>query len=92
MSLVDPEAFDGKEVAIVYVAGRLQEAKRVEEILSASGVDYAVDVEPFEGRVLGIRTEYEGLGFYVSSVQADFCRLALRKAGLVQGLVEEERD
>jgi hypothetical protein len=91
MALVDPATFDDKEVAMVYVAGRLSESKQVEEVLAANVIDYAVDVEPFENRVLGIlRVEYEGVGFYVVSDQADFCRRILRDAGLVQGLVEDE--
>ena len=91
MALVDPATFDGKEVVMVYVAGRLSEGKRVEQVLAEHAVDYAVDVEPFENRVLGIlRVEYEGVGFYVVSDQADLCRHILRDAGLVQGLVEDD--
>lgn len=93
MALVDPEKFDGKEIAMVYVASRVNEGKRVEGILSAHGIDYAVDVEPFQSRTFGIfPVEYEGVGFYVLSGQADFCRRALREAGLVQGLVEGDLD
>jgi len=89
MALVDPAVFDDKEVAMVYIAGRLSESKRVEQTLSDHAIDYAVDIEPFENRVLGIlRVEYEGVGFYVLSGQADFCRRLLRQAGLVEGLVE----
>ncbi len=92
MALVDPAAFDGKEVALVYVAGRLSEGRRVEQVLSENAVDYAVDCEPFESRVLGILlVEREGVGFYVFSGQAEFCRRVLREAGLVQGLVEDDR-
>lgn len=87
--MVDPETFDDKEVAMVYIAGRISESKRVEQTLSDNAIDYAVDIEPFEARVLGIlRVEYEGVGFYVLSGQADFCRRVLRAAGLVEGLVE----
>jgi hypothetical protein len=90
MALVDPAAFDGKEVVMVYVAGRLSEGKRVEQVLAEHAVDYAVDIEAFESRLLGIlRVQYEGIGFYVLSDQADFCRRALRDAGLLQGLVED---
>jgi len=93
MALVDPETFDDKDVAMVYIAGRLSEGKRVEQVLSANAIDYAVDVEPFHSRVLGILPiEYEGLGFYVVSSQADFSRRVLREAGLVQGLVEDDVD
>jgi hypothetical protein len=92
MALVDPGTFDDQEVAMVYVAGRLSEGKRVERVLSDNAIDYAVDVEPFESRVLGILpVEYEGIGFYVLSARADLSRRVLRDAGLVQGLVEDER-
>ena len=90
MALVDPATFDDQEVTMIYIAGRLGEGKRVEQVLSHNGIDYAVDFEPFESRVLGILpVEYEGAGFYVAAAQADFCRDVLRQAGLVQGLVEE---
>lgn len=93
MALVDPETFDDKEVAMVYIAGRLNEGKQVEHVLSDNAIDYAVDIEPFHSRLLGILlVEHEGVGFYVLSGQADFCRRVLREAGLVQGLVEEELD
>lgn len=91
MALVDPATFDDKEVTVVYIAGRLSEGKRVEQVLSENAIDYAVDAEPFESRVLGILpVQYEGVGFYVFSGQADSCRRLLREAGLVQGLVEDE--
>jgi hypothetical protein len=91
MALVDMEIFDDKEVALVYIAGRLSEGKRVEQVLSDNAIDYAVDIEPFQSRVLGILpVEYKGVGFYVLSAQADFCRRVLREASLVQGLVEED--
>jgi len=93
MPLVDPETFDDKEVAIVYIAGRLSEGNRVEQVLSNHGIAYSVDGEPFHRYLLGILpVEYEGVGFYVLSSQAEFCRRALHDAGLVQGLVEEDRE
>ena len=91
MALVDPETFDDQEITMVYVAGRLAEGKDVEQVLSANSIDYAVDFELFESRALGILpVEHEGVGFYVLSGQADFCRRVLREAGLVQGLVEDD--
>ncbi len=93
MALVDPATFDDKEVEMVYVAGRLGEGKQVEQVLSENGIDYAVDSEPFESRVLGVLpVEYEGVGFYVLSSQGEFCRRILRAAGLVQGLVGDDLD
>lgn len=91
MALVDPTTFDNQPVALVYVAGRLREGKQVEQALSSRGIDYAVDAEPFEGRVLGILpVRYEGVGFYVLTAQAAVARDVLRMAGMVQGLVEDD--
>ncbi len=91
MPLVDAATFDGKDVAVIYIAGRLPEGKRVEQVLSEHAIDYAVDVEPFETSVLGILpVQYEGVGFYVLSEQAEFCRGVLREAGLLQGLIEAD--
>ena len=91
MALVDPQTFDDREVTLVYIAGRLKEGKRVEQVLSDNAVDYAVDIEPFETRVLGILpVQYDGVGFYVAAEHADLSRRVLRDAGLVQGLVEQD--
>ena len=91
MALVDPDTFDDEQITIIYIAGRLSESKRVEQVLSDHAIDYSVDGEPFESRILGIiPVQYEGIGFYVLTEQADFCRRALRDAGLIEGLVAED--
>jgi hypothetical protein len=93
MALVDPATFDDKAVTLVYIAGRLGEGKQVEQVFADHSIDYAVDVEPYESRVLGfLAVEYEGVGFYVLSHQADLCRRVLRAGGLVQGLVENDAE
>ena len=93
MAKVEIESFEEKEVARVYIAERLREAKRVESTLSEHGVDYAVEVEPFYKLLLGfIPCEYSGAAFYVLSGQAPFARQALEVAGLKAGLVDEEAD
>ena len=82
---------DAREEVPIYVAGRVREAKRVEELLSHHGIEYAVEIEPFTTRVLGVfRREYKGATFYVLSGQGGFCRNILRKAGLTKGIIEEE--
>ena len=91
MAIVDPERFADKEIERVYIAGQLGEAKGVEQALSENGVDYVVEVEPFETYLLGILpTKYDGVAFYVLSGQASLCRRILREAGLKGGLVEQE--
>jgi hypothetical protein len=91
MARVDPDVFDEKEVALVYIAGRISEAERVEKALTERGVDYALDIEPFQTYVLGLLpVQYEGVGFYVVTAQAELSRRLLHEAGLKEGLVDEE--
>lgn len=93
MALVDPDAFADREVAAVYVARRLPEAKRVEAALSERGLDYAVDIEPYRVYLFGfIPRDYEGVGFYVACGDAAEARRALAAADLTAGLVEEDED
>ena len=88
--LVDPDAFGDQDVARVYIAGRLSEAKRVEHALTEKGIDYTVEIEKFQTRLLGILPrEYEGVAFYVLSDQAALARRTLDEAGLRAGLVDE---
>jgi hypothetical protein len=54
MARLDFEEFLDKEVTRVYMAGGLEEAKRVESILTGHGIDYVVDIEPYRKQVLGI--------------------------------------
>jgi hypothetical protein len=91
MTMVPRETFADKEVARVYIAGRPGEAILVEKTLSAHGIDFVVEIEPFETHLLGVLPrEYEGVAFYVLSGQGGFCRRILREAGLRAGLVELE--
>jgi hypothetical protein len=77
-----------KEVARIYLAGELAEAKRVEEILNSNGIDYAVEVEPYV-RFSLFSSEYAGAAFYVLSGQAELCRRALCEAGFKAGILDE---
>ena len=91
MARVDLDAWDGREVERVYLAGRLAEARQVEATLSGHGIDYAVDLEPFRTFVLGIfPSEHTGVGFYVLSGQAGFSKRALLDAGLRAGIEEDD--
>lgn len=93
MALVDPERFAQKEIARVYIAGRLREAREVERVLTERGIDYAIEIEPFHTRLLGIfHREYDGVAFYVLSADGEASRSALREARLTEGLVEEDPD
>ena len=73
----------------IYHAGELAEAKRVEDTLGASGINYAVEVEPYV-RFSLFSSEYAGAAFYVLSGRAEFCRRALFEAGLKIGIQDDQ--
>jgi hypothetical protein len=71
----------------IFIAAKLKEALRVEEMLTTAGVDYAVQVEPFGTSIFFSRRH--GAAFYVSSGQAEYCRTRLVAHGLARGIVED---
>ena len=89
MARVTLDDFAEKEVARIYLAGELAETKRVEQILSANGINYAVEVEPYVTLSLIFSSEHAGAAFYVLSGQAEFCKRALFEAGLTVGIEDE---
>jgi hypothetical protein len=60
----EPEFFDGRELRLLFMARRLREALKLEDLLTQSGVDYCVETGIYEGGLL-IRTELTGAFFYV---------------------------
>lgn len=85
MARIEPEGL--AEPERVFIAATLAEARRVEDLLSAEGVDYVVQVEQFIKSVLfGPRN---GAAFYVASGQAAYCRSRLTASGLGQGVLVE---
>lgn len=69
------EVFAEKELARIYIAGRVSEAEGVQSALTRHGSDCAVDIEAFLTPGLGLFTlEYSGVAFYVLSGRAAFAR------------------
>ena len=89
MAKVEPEQIRDPER--IFVARSLRLALRVEEWLTAAGVDYAVQVESV-GRSLLFRTERMAAVFYVNAGQAAYCREQLTAAGFGRDVVESEPD
>lgn len=87
MAHVDPESLDNHDLARVYIAGTLGEAKQVEDLLTGHGVDYVVQVEPYRASIL--LSPRNGAAFYVADGQAEFCRGQLAAAGFRRGLLED---
>ncbi len=76
----DPEFFGDRELELVYIAKRLKEALRVEEILTAANIDYAVEADKYRGGVI-FRSERVGAFFYVFPDVFDEAEGALKRAG-----------
>lgn len=90
MGRVEPEALEHRDLERVFIAAKLTEAQRVEEVLTLEGVEYVVSVEPFVAGVFSTFRPRNGAVFYVASAQADYSRSKLITAGLGRGVVAEE--
>jgi hypothetical protein len=81
------EAEDLPDPERVFIAGKLREALQVEELLTAAGVEYAVQIEPFGTSILF--SQRNGAAFYVNASQADYCRNTLVASGFGRGVIED---
>jgi len=84
MPRIEPDALSDPEQ--VYLAPTLGEARRIEALLTARGVDYATQVEVL-GRTTLFGSLRHGAGFYVTAAQAEYCRQVLAQAGFSSGIV-----
>jgi hypothetical protein len=76
----EPEFFEGKEAVLVFIAKRLRDALRLEEALTAAGIDFGVETDEYRGGVLfgSVRT---GAFFYVLPDSADSARHTIAQTG-----------
>ncbi len=78
---------DDRQLARIFLAVTVAEARRVEAVLDELDVDYAVRVEPCGRTLFG--SVRQGAAFLVDAAQADRCDEALVKAGLEAGIVRD---
>lgn len=60
----DAAFFEGKEATLVYIAKKLKDALRLEDVLTTAGLDYGVEADEYRGGVLFATTRI-GAFFYV---------------------------
>ena len=60
----DAAFFEGKEPTLVYIAKKLKDALRLEELFATAGVDYGVEADEYRGGVV-FRAVRVGAFFYV---------------------------
>jgi hypothetical protein len=60
-----PEFFGETELSLLYIAKKLKEALKLEEILTAADIDYAVETDTYRGGII-FASERVGAFFYVN--------------------------
>ena len=76
----EPEHFGDQELSLIYVARKLKDALRLEEFLTSTGVDYAVEADKYKAGAV-FRTERVGAFFYVRPDDEEATRAAMRQGG-----------
>jgi vacuolar-type H+-ATPase subunit E/Vma4 len=59
------EHFGDQELALIYIAKRLAEALRLENVLTEAGLDYLVEPDKYSGGII-FQSERVGAFFYVA--------------------------
>ena len=75
-----PEDFGDRELNLIYVARKLKDALRLEDVLTRAGVDYLVEADRYWIGTL-FRRDRVGAFFYVIPEAEDAARDTLRRAG-----------
>ena len=77
----DESFFGEQELALIYIAKRLSEARRLEGLLDAAALDYLVEADHYRGGFLFVR-ELVGAFFYVHPEHKEAAHSVLRAARL----------
>ena len=76
----EPDHFGEEELALIYVAKKLKEALRLEQLLTESGIDYLVEPDKFVGGVM-FKSERIGAFFYVAPANIGVAQEAMKRGG-----------
>ncbi len=74
----DPDHFGDREMDLIYIARRLRDALRLEEVLTQSGIDYLVETDTYRGGIIFVG-ERVGAFFYVLPGVTDLARAVMRE-------------
>jgi hypothetical protein len=72
--------FEGRNPVLIYIAKRLKDALRLEEIFTTAGVDYGVETDEYRGGVV-FRTVRTGAFFYVLPEAREAAFTAMERSG-----------
>jgi hypothetical protein len=76
----DASYFDGKDAILVFIAKKLRDALRLEDLLTSAGVNYGVEADEYRGGVV-FRTNRVGAFFYVLPESVEAARQVMRTNG-----------
>lgn len=76
----EPEFFADRELVLLYIAKRLNEALALEALLTEAGLDYLVEADHYQGGVI-FRAQRVGAFFYVAPEAAETAHHLLRERG-----------
>jgi hypothetical protein len=76
----EPDFFGEQELVLIYVAKKLNEALRLEQVLTEAGFSYLVEPDKYSGGVI-FRSERVGAFFYVAPENENPAREAMRRGG-----------
>jgi len=72
--------FEGKEAVLIYIARKLKDALRLEETLTAAGIDYGVEADEYRAGVV-FRSARIGAFFYVLKEGIEAAHACMAKDG-----------
>ena len=74
------EFFGDQELDLVYIAKRLKDAQKLEGVLDAANLDYAIETDTYQGGVV-FRSERVGAFFYVLPDDLERAQSVLAESG-----------
>ena len=77
----EPEFFGDVELELVFMARRLREALKLEELLTAAQLDYLVETGNYTGGLL-FKRELAGAFFYLLPADVERARTILMQNGM----------
>ena len=72
--------FEGHEPVLIYIAKRLRDALRLEDVFTQAGMDYGVEADEYRGGVI-FKTTRTGAFFYVLPEMVESAREIMRRHG-----------
>jgi hypothetical protein len=77
----EAEHFGEQELELLYIAKKLKEALRLEDVLTAAGLDYLVETDTYKGGIV-FQSERVGAFFYVAPGDTGAAREAMGREGI----------